>query len=88
MFATFNSFEIEMTRAQAVGASHQGQCDDDVADLCSVPSIRHQLDKIGADKIREELREYGDWDDAELADDEANRRRIVWIAAGNIVEGR
>lgn len=26
MFATFNRFEIEMTRAQAQAAAHQGQC--------------------------------------------------------------
>ena len=86
MFASFNRFEIEMTRAQAHAASHQGQCDDDVAELLRHPKIARQLRKIGPDKIREELAEYGAWDDDELADDEANKARIVWIAAGNIVE--
>lgn len=86
MFATFNRFELEMTMRQAQGASHPGPCDADVEELCRAPGIRRQLDKIPADKIREELREYGAWDDSELADNEANRRRIVWIAAGDIVE--
>lgn len=86
MFAHFNRFELQMTMAQAESASHPGQCDDDVSRLLAVPKIRRQLDKIGPDKIRDELREYGAWDDAELADDDANRERIVWIAAGDIVE--
>lgn len=86
MFACFNRFEIEMTLAQAKGASHQGQCDDDVAALVRVPAIRRQLDKIGPDKIAAELKEYGAWDADELGDDDANRERIVWIAAGDIVE--
>jgi hypothetical protein len=86
MFATFNRFEIEMTLAQAQGASHQGACDDDVAALLKVASIKRQLAKIPAASIAAELSEYGAWDDAELADVAANHARIVWIAAGNIVE--
>lgn len=86
MFAPFNRFELEMTLAQANGASHQGDCDEDVAALLRHPKIARQLRKIGPDKIREELAEYGAWDDEELADDEANKARIVWIAAGDIVE--
>lgn len=54
--------------------------------LVNNPKIRRQLAKIPADKIRAELKEYGAWDETELADDEANRLRIVWIAAGNISE--
>jgi len=29
------------------------------------------------------LSEYGAWDEEELADDEMNRVRLLWIAAGN-----
>lgn len=86
MFASFDRFDIQMTKDQARSASHQGRCDDDVTALLSVASIRRQLDKIPSDFIRAELSEYGAWDDAELSDDAANRARIVWIAAGNIVE--
>jgi len=31
--------------------------------------------------IAEELREYGAWDAEELADDAANWRRVIWLAA-------
>lgn len=50
------------------------------------PAIRRQLDKIPADTIRAELSEYGAWDDDDLANDDDNLARIVWIAAGNIVD--
>lgn len=86
-YASFNRFEIEMTEEQARGASHAGRCDDDVEALVKVPDIVKQLAAIGKDAIRAELLEYGAWDAAELSDDEANARRIVWIAAGNIREG-
>jgi hypothetical protein len=86
MFATFNRFEIAMKLADARHASHQGQCDRDVADLVRIPRIRKQLDEIGPDRIREELGEYGAWDGEELEDDIQNRHRIVWLAACDIAE--
>ncbi len=41
---------------------------------------------VANDALRAELREYGAWDDEQLADDAANWDRIVWIAAGDILE--
>ncbi len=78
---------LEMTKAQAAMASHQGQCDDDVEALCQVPAIARQLAKIDPAKLASELREYGAWDDVELADHQQNLRRFVWLAAGDIIEG-
>lgn len=86
MYAYFNRFEIQMTRQQAKSASHPGTCDSDVRDLLNDPKILRRLDKIDPEKIAAELREYGAWDDAELQDRQANRERIIWIAAGNITE--
>lgn len=86
-YAVFNRFEIAMTLEDAESCSHSGRCDDDVAALLEDQAIASQLDAIVPDDIRYELAEYGAWDDYELADDEANRMRIVWIAAGDIVEG-
>jgi hypothetical protein len=86
MYAQFNHFELQMTKAQAQSASHPGPCDADVAYLAMSPNIRRQLNKSGPDAIRAELREYGAWDDDELADDAENRLRLVWIAAGNITD--
>jgi len=50
------------------------------------PKVIAQLDAIGVDKVRDELREYGAWGRKELKDDAANRERIIWIAGGNIRE--
>lgn len=84
MYATFNTFEIKITKKQALEASHPGPCDSDVAAL--VAAIRPQLDKIPPADIAAELSEYGAWDETELQDHESNLARIVWIAAGNIRE--
>ena len=88
MIAYFNRFSLEMTRGQAEDAAHSGRCDEDVAALIRDPKIDKQLNAIPADDIRAELKEYGAWDKDELADDYANRERIVWLAAGNINDER
>jgi len=86
MFAAFDRFELEMTRTQAARASHPGPCDASVAALVADPTIARQLDKIGPEVIRHELRGYGAWDTEELQDDQQNRHRLVWVAACNITE--
>lgn len=86
MYAIFNHFEIQMTRNQAESASHPGPCDSDVRDLLNDRKIARQLDKIAPEKIAAELKEYGAWDETELADHQANRERIIWIAASDISE--
>lgn len=84
--SSHGTIEIQMTKSQAMSASHQGQCDDDVRALSMVRKIRIQLERIDPKALRDELREYGAWDDQELADHEQNLQRILWIAAGDIVE--
>lgn len=86
MFATFNRFELQITVPQALKGSHQGFCDDDIKGLLKLYPIRKQFKKIDPEKIKEELKEYGAWDDEELKDVEQNQARILWIACGNIVE--
>lgn len=89
-WASFNRFELRLPGQCVLDCSHPGQCDADVAHWA--PKIRAQivLDNFrnapDADSIRAELKEYGAWDASELADDEANFHRLVWIAAGNISE--
>ena len=78
--------ELELTESDARSACHQGRCDDDVAALVKVPYVRAQLDTIDPDKLRRELREYGAWDDTELADHDANLLRFVWLMAGDMIE--
>ena len=79
--------ELQMTLEQARSASHQGQCDNDVRDLSKVPAIARQLAKIDPAILRDELREYGAWDENELADHDQNLQRLLWLAAGDIVDG-
>lgn len=78
--------ELKMTKAQASIAYHQGQCDGDVEVLSFVPSIARQLAKIDPAILADELREYGAWSDGELSDHDQNLQRILWLAAGDIVE--
>lgn len=86
MYALFQRFEINVFMRDAQAACHAGPCDDDVEALMNKSYIRRQLAKIPPDVLAAELREYGAWDDDELADAEQNKRRIVWLAAGDICE--
>ena len=78
--------QLQLTKAQAENMSHSGRCDDDVAHGRTIPAIRRQLAKLDSDTLARELREYGAWNDEELADHDANLSRILWIAASDIRE--
>ena len=80
-YAEFNRFCVKMPVDAVRDCHHQGSCDEDVEHWEKVIKI-----KASADDIREELRGYGAWNDNELSDDRQNRRRILWLAAGNIQE--
>jgi len=43
---------------------------------------------MSPDKIRAELAGYGSWNAEELADDQANRARLLWCACWDISEER
>lgn len=79
--------ELQITKRQAGIGSHQGQCDADITDLLTVPTIQRQLDKISPELLREELKEYGAWEEEELKDYEQNKARILWLACGDIADG-
>lgn len=78
--------QLQMTLDEARSASHPGPCDADVRTLSALPHIRHQLDDIDPAALRRVLREYGAWDDAELSDHDQNLQRVLWLAAGDILE--
>lgn len=79
--ADFSRFSLELPDQCVLDCAHSGPCDEDVEfwfqklDTSKFP---------GADKIKAELAEYGAWDDDELADDDQNIRRLIWLAAGQI----
>jgi hypothetical protein len=78
--------ELQLKLSDARSGSHQGQCDDDIEALRTLPYIAAQLDTIDAELLVRELADYGAWEADELADHEANLNRILWLACGDIVE--
>ena len=78
--------DLRLTKAQAERGSHSGACDAEIADLRSIPTIRRQLDALAPETLKEELAEYGTWDEQELADHQANLSRWLWISCNDIVE--
>lgn len=85
-YGNYPSLNLTMTLAQAEGAHHQGQCDESVLALSKVPAIARQLRRIPQAELASELREYGAWDAEDLADHDQNLQRILWLAAGDIVD--
>jgi hypothetical protein len=82
---------LRMTRQQAEKAYLNGQTEAEIdADLKALSedgAIRPQLDAISPDVLRDELRQWGMWSEAELADVEQNYQHLLWVAAIAIHEG-
>lgn len=84
-FNYIGSIELPLTIAHA--CSHPGPCDADVKRAMQLPEIKEELKEIDPDALRKELSEYGAWEPSELKNHQTNLERILWIAAGNIIEG-
>jgi len=81
--AYFERFTLDLPDQAVPECSHSGACDQDVEFWSSRITRPAQ---ITPEKLAAELREFGAWDVWELADDQANWQRLIWIAAGNIQE--
>lgn len=79
--------ELNITKKIASNCSHSGSCDNDVLQSLQIAEIKRQLNKIPADLLASELKEYGAWDSEELLNHEDNKMRILWIACGDIADG-
>ena len=77
----FNFGELELPVEALEDCHHQGRCDDDVEFW--VKRISWKTQSMTDSHILSELYEHGAWTDSELRDEKANRRRILWIAAGD-----
>lgn len=77
---------IELPEDVARNCSHSGPCDEDIKLAMQLPEIKAELSEIDRDDLKKELSEYGAWSDEELSNHEDNLERILWIAAGNIVD--
>jgi len=59
--------------------AHQGDCEESVRGF-----IRNYGVTADAEDCRDFLKPFGAWDAEELADDEMNLVRAVWVVAGNL----
>jgi hypothetical protein len=75
---------IELTTDDVASGAHSGACDADIAALLLVPRIAEQIAKWAPDTLAAELKEYGAWDSAELADHGENCARMLWLACGDL----
>lgn len=83
------SGKIELRIAfEDAGPIHQpGPADDAVRALSREPYIAKQLAKLDPKLLAAELKEWGAWDETELADHDQNLQRILWLAACDVAEG-
>ena len=84
--SSHGTVQLRMTYKQAASAAHSGACDVGVRRLLHTPAIARQLADIEPAMLARALRDYGAWGDAELRDHNQNLRRIVWVAAGEIMD--
>lgn len=89
-FWTSSSGRIELSIPKGLASIgyHSGACDADIAELMELDSIKAQLSGIAPQVLREELKEFGAWDDLELSNHGDNLARILWIACGDLIDGR
>lgn len=89
-YATFNYLKdgLELSDEVVAFCSHSGDCEADVRRCMQLPKVKEQLDNMNRESLRKELEEYGAWDDEELDNHEDNKMRILWLAAGDIAEGK
>jgi hypothetical protein len=83
VFVQFGNFELPLPLAAAEDCHHQGACDGEVEYW---QSRVNRPDSLTPEVLASELKGYGAWDADELADDAANWRRILWLAAGQYQE--
>lgn len=61
--------------------------DEAVAYWLAQPEVAAIIGAVPAEDLRRHLNEYGAWEADDLADDHANRERLLWLAACDMREG-
>ena len=86
--SSYGLVEFSLTLKDAQKGSHSGDCDDDISELLQVPYIKAIFDKIDPEAIQKELQEifFDSGYDPECNDVENNKKRMLWIACGDIVD--
>ena len=75
---------LKLTQSHVDEVPRFGPAEEAVAYLRTLPEVRAALDEIDPEALVCELRDYGAWSAAELADHEQNEARIIWLAAADI----
>lgn len=83
-FNYIGSIELPIEIIEMCPAS--GAADSAIAEMRTLPEVIAELNGIDPNKLRMELKEYGAWDETELADHNSNLDRILWIACLDIQE--
>lgn len=78
---TTDRFEFQLTAAEIESVPRQGPADDAVETLARDPAVRERMAHVSPAELAAELKEYGAWNAVELADHEANIRRMLWLGA-------
>ena len=83
-----NYVALSLRRTDVESCAQSGRNDEAVEEALRAPYVIAQFEALDPDAIRSEIREYGAWDDQELADDAQNQARLLWCAAWSIREER
>lgn len=67
-------------RTLLMSCHHSGACDQDVKEAAPYFAVNNP------DALRDWLKEFGAWDQAELSNDADNLNRLLWLAAGDLHE--
>lgn len=78
--------ELKLSPEEASSGYHSGDCEDSVRGLLSLPQIKAQMEALPMEAVRAHLREYGAWDEEELADDDMCLVRTLWLACADLVD--
>jgi len=80
------SIDLQLPGECLTDICQPGPADSAVAFWARQPEVAAQLDKISPATLRDELREYGAWDDADLQDHSENLERWLWLSACGAAE--
>jgi hypothetical protein len=78
--------ELRIAESDISRGFHTGDCEDDVRSIAAEPYMAEQLATVNDDTLREHLAEYGAWNIDELSGRDANLRRLVWLACGDLFD--
>ena len=85
MFAFLDYLELDIPVSEVVACSAPGQDATEAVDAALRNQyLASQVANFDPEKLKDELRGYGAWDEKELEDHEENIRRLIWVASSQL----